>query len=391
MCRHHASVVVILAALWACENRPPTQPTPPAACTFVLGTSSLAFEAGGGRSSFVVTTGAGCAWTAVSDRGWMAIEEGASGVGTATVMVSVTANPNSDARAGTLMVAGQPVAVTQSGAEVCSVTIAPSSASHTKDAGTGTFRVTAPPACEWTAVSGVAWVTLTASGGRGDGDVSYAVARNSAIDTRSGTVRVSDQTFTITQTGDSGACEYQVAPVELRACMATPNELATAVTTQPACPWTVSAAAPWITVSGGALRTGSGEVRFRISENFEAPRAGVVQLRWDTPTAGQNVHVSQAGCRYAVSQAAISLPSGGGPAFFDVFQQSDPLECGGPLQNGCRWTAEAGASWITITSSMPRTGDDRVSFVVSPNPGPPRSATIAVRDKVVSVTQASGS
>jgi hypothetical protein len=152
----------------------------------------------------------------------------------------------------------------------------------------------------------------------------------------------------------------------------------------------VSAAATWISVSGGTSRTGSGEVRFRVSENFDAPRAGVLQLRWDTPTAGQNVHVSQAGCRYAVSQTTVSIPSAGGTASFEVYQQSDPLECGGPLQNGCRWTAEAGASWIAITTSMPRTGDDRVTFVVSPNPGPARSATIAVRDKVVTVTQASG-
>jgi hypothetical protein len=196
--------------------------------------------------------------------------------------------------------------------------------------------------------------------------------------------------FSISQQGDTPApaCDFHVAPVTINACMSVPYELSTTVTTQASCPWTAASDTPWISISGGASRSGPGELRFRIGDNYDASRLGVVKLRWDTPTAGQNVQVSQAGCRYAVSTTAVSAPAAGGGFTFDVFQESDPLECGGPLQNGCLWSAQSDAGWVTITSSMPRAGDDRVSFTVAPNgTGAARTARITVRDKSVLISQ----
>jgi hypothetical protein len=176
--------------------------------------------------------------------------------------------------------------------------------------------------------------------------------------------------------------------VLVNACMAVPSEFAVSVSTQPACGWTISTENAWIALAGGATRSGPGELRFRIGDNFDAPRTGIVNLRWDTPTAGQNVQVAQAGCRYATSTSGISVPAEGGAFSFDVFQQSDPLECGGPLQNGCVWTAASDAPWITITTPTPQAGDERVSFKVSSNAGDARSAHITVRDKTVAIVQA---
>jgi hypothetical protein len=113
-----------------------------------------------------------------------------------------------------------------------------------------------------------------------------------------------------------------------------------------------------------------------------------VRVRWPTPTAGQNVRVSQAGCAYAVSKTAMDFGASGGQGTFDVIQQSTPYTCGGPLQNACIWSAVSDVPWIVITSSMPRAGDDRVGFTVAPNDSPsPRTSRITVRDKVVVVTQ----
>jgi Viral BACON domain/Putative binding domain, N-terminal len=281
------------------------------------------------------------------------------------------------------------VAVSQEGIEACTVTMSPDSASFSKDAATGTVSVTAPASCEWTAASGAGWLTITAPGsGRGSAVLTYNVARNTTVNARTATITAADATHTVSQSGDLGACAYQVAPVEIAACMSVPYDLTTTVTTQPACGWTVAPDAAWITPSGVSSRVGSGEVRFRVGDNYDVPRLGVLKLRWDTPTAGQNVRVSQAGCRYAVSTTGLSVPADGGMFSFDVYQQSDPLECGGPLQNGCVWTASSDATWITITSPMPHAGDDRVSFQVSSNPGALRSAQIAVRDKTVVIVQA---
>jgi hypothetical protein len=161
----------------------------------------------------------------------------------------------------------------------------------------------------------------------------------------------------------------------------------TTITTSESCPWTAASDAPWLTVTAGASGSGPGAVRFSFSENYDAPREGVVMLRWPTPTTGQNVHVSQAGCRYAVSKSSISFNASGGSGTFDVLQQSDPTECGGPLQDACVWAARSDVPWITITSSMPRAGDNPVVFTVAPNDGFARVGTISVRDKVIQVSQ----
>jgi Viral BACON domain/Putative binding domain, N-terminal len=384
------AALAVLATIWACSEKSPTGPTPPAACVFTLSAASLTFGSGGGSASINVATAAGCQWTATSDRGWMTIGNGASGAGPGTVAVAVTANANTNVRTGVLTIAGQAVNVTQDGAVVvpCTISLTPASANFSKDAANGSFAVTAPSTCTWTAASDAGWVTVAGgASGQGNGTVNYSVARNTVLDVRIGAIHVADASFAITQAGDLGGCEYRVAPVEISACMAVPYELSTTVTTQAACAWTATPDAPWISLVGGSSRTGSGEVRFRVSDNYDPPRLGVLKLRWDTPTAGQNVRVSQAGCRYAVTVTTIAVPAAGGSRTFDVYQQSDPIECGGPLQSGCVWSAEPGAAWISITTPMPRAGDDRVTFTVAPNHGVQRSATIAVRDETVLVVQ----
>jgi hypothetical protein len=143
-----------------------------------------------------------------------------------------------------------------------------------------------------------------------------------------------------------------------------------------------------LSVTSGASGAGNGSISIAYTDNYDAPRESVVMVRWPTPTAGQNVHVAQAGCRYGVSRKAIDVDAAGGTASFDVLQQSDPTTCGGATQDRCIWTAVSNAPWITITSSMPRAGDNPVSFAVAPNTSTSsRTGTIVVRDQVVTITQ----
>ena len=92
-----------------CNNDSPTQPS----CTFALSPSSLSFGASGGSSSVTVTTASNCTWTAASDRGWMSITGGGSGIGSGAVSVSVTANPSEAARTGTLTIGGERYEIVQ--------------------------------------------------------------------------------------------------------------------------------------------------------------------------------------------------------------------------------------------------------------------------------------
>lgn len=123
--------------------------------------------------------------------------------------------------------------------------------------------------------------------------------------------------------------------------------------------------------------------------HYDAPRSGVVMIRWPAATAGQNLQIAQAGCYYAVSRETFSFTAAGGTDRFDVVTFSDPNTCGGATQDACVWTAQSSVSWITVTSSMPRSGDNPVSFSVAANEGTTsRTGTITVRNKTVRITQA---
>jgi hypothetical protein len=320
----------------------------------------------------------------------MSITSGGSGSGGGTVNVTASSNPTNAVRTGTLTIAGLSVSVQEQGLEACTVDISPSNASFDKDEATGSLTVTAPGSCPWSATSHSAWLRVTAGGaGTGTGIVAYSVERNRDVTSRSGTITVGERTFTVTQAGDIPNCAYSVAPVELTPCMSVSYTLSTTITTQQGCTWTANPDASWIILDSGHSGSGTGTVTFRVSDNWDAPRQGVVMVRWPTPTAGQNVRVLQAGCLYAVSTTAVSVGAAGGSGRFDVIQQSLPNTCGGPLQNACRWSAQSDVSWITVTTTMPQAGDNPVLFTVAANGNTSaRSGTITVRDKVVRVTQA---
>jgi hypothetical protein len=304
----------------------------------------------------------------------------------------VAANADAADRTGTLTIAGQSVAVRQEAAS-CAIEISPASASFGKDGASGAFSVSAAAQCEWTARSNASWLTVTAGGeGRGNGAVSYSLERNRDLASRTAGITVGGRTFEVTQAADTAPapiCDYSVSPVEFTPCMSAGFDLVATVTTQQGCTWTAEPDAPWISIVSGRTGSGSGTVAFRVTDNYDAPRQSIVKVRWPTVTAGQNVRVLQAGCLYAVSPGAISIAAGGGPGRFDVLQQSVPNTCGGATQDRCTWTAHASVPWITVTTTMPQTGDNPVSFTVAPNPTTAaRGGTITVRDKVVQVTQA---
>ncbi|HEY9284837.1 MAG TPA: M36 family metallopeptidase [Pyrinomonadaceae bacterium] len=87
----------------------------------------------------------------------------------------------------------------------CTFSISPTSASQPAAGGTGTVSVTAGAGCAWTAASNSSFITVTGgASGSGSGTVSYSVASNTATTSRTGTLTVAGQTFTVTQAGTSG-------------------------------------------------------------------------------------------------------------------------------------------------------------------------------------------
>lgn len=270
---------------------------------------------------------------------------------------------------------------------VCSYTLSTSSFSFGVPGGTGTVNVTTDPKCSWTARADAAWLSIVSGAtGVGNGTVSFAAGTNGGADARNGVVTIGDSSVSVRQDG-TALCQYSVTPVEVTPCMSA-TQLTATLTAQAGCPWTASGDSSWITLTSPASGSGSATITFGVGDNWDAPRTGALLIRWPTATAGQNVRVAQAGCYYGVSKASFSFAAAGGADTFDVTQQSDPQTCGGPLQNACVWTAQSDASWIQVTTTMPRTGDNPVHFTISANAtGSSRTGTIRVRDKVVQITQ----
>jgi hypothetical protein len=170
-----------------------------AACSFAVSpTTASVAPTGGAGTPIGVTTASGCSWTASSGASWISILTGASSTGSGNVTYSVLPNTGA-ARTGTLTVAGQSVTISQ-GAVVCVYTIAPTSQTVDKAAGTGgPVTVTTQPGCAWTATSNANWISVTSGGtGTGSGSVSFTVAANPG-EQRTGTLTIAGSTFTVTQ------------------------------------------------------------------------------------------------------------------------------------------------------------------------------------------------
>jgi Zn-dependent metalloprotease len=87
----------------------------------------------------------------------------------------------------------------------CSFSISPTSASYAASGGSGTVTVTATAGCTWSALSHSSFITVTSGGfSTGNGTVGYSVAANTLTTSRTGTLTIAGQTFTVTQAGASG-------------------------------------------------------------------------------------------------------------------------------------------------------------------------------------------
>jgi hypothetical protein len=84
------------------------------ACTYSISPTSIGAPLSGATGSVLVSTSAGCGWTASSNAAWLSITSGGSGSGNGTVSYSVAANASSQ-RSANLTIAGQTVTVTQAG------------------------------------------------------------------------------------------------------------------------------------------------------------------------------------------------------------------------------------------------------------------------------------
>jgi len=157
--------------------------------------------------------------------------------------------------------------------------------------GPGSVSVTSGAGCNWTAVSNVSWITITAgASGAGNGTVNFSVAPNSGP-ARSGTLTVAGQTFTVTQ--DVG-CAFSISPTS-QSFNSSGGTGTVNVTATGGCAWSAASNAAWISVPSGSGGSSSGAVGYSVAANTGPARGGTVTI---------------AGLTFTVMQSAANTPVG---------------------------------------------------------------------------------
>ncbi len=286
------------------------------ACSFTINGSSTLFGASGGTGSIAVTpNGANCGWTASSLSGsppWLAIDSGSTGTGSGQVSFSLGPNPSSEGRSGSIVVAGQTVTVSQSGA-VCGYILRSSEGIIPAAGGTSVAGVVSAAGCSWTAVSNTpSWIQITSGGtGSGSGDVIYSAQPNPSPALRSGTITVADQTYTVTQPGMP--CTYTLVTTSTTvgpdgAPPGTPGATFSFTANQAGCSPAAVSFAGWITVTTAFSGT-SGTVTFAAEANpLTNMRSGAIQLGDQIFT----IRELAANCSYSLNAYGMAFDSAGG-------------------------------------------------------------------------------
>ena len=255
-------------------------------CTVTINPTSQSVPAAGATGiSITVTAPAGCARPATSNATWITVTSGATGSGNGTITLNVAANTGG-ARAGTVTIGGQTFTANQAAAApTCTYSINPSAMTvGNQGAQNLTVAVSAGSGCAWTATENAGWLDIdSGSSGTGNGSVRFDVS-STGNSTRTGTLTIAGQTFTVTQV----PCSATLAP-QSQSVTALGGTFTVAVTTQIGCEWQVVESLSWVTInSGSSSGTGSGAVSYTVLPNVAGARTGPVAI------AGQTLTINQA-------------------------------------------------------------------------------------------------
>ena len=253
-------------------------------CTVTINPTSQSVPAAGATGiNIAVTAPSGCARPASSNATWITVTSGATGSGNGTVTLNVAANTGG-ARTGTVTIGGQTFTANQAAAApTCTYSINPSAMTvGNQGAQNLTVAVTAGSGCAWTATENVGWLDIdSGSSGTGNGSVRFDVSSTGGS-TRTGTLTIAGQTFTVTQV----PCSATLAP-QSQSVPALGGSFTVAVTTQIGCEWQAIESLSWVTITAGNSGTGSGTVTYAVLANIAGARSGSIAIGGATLTVNQ--------------------------------------------------------------------------------------------------------
>ncbi len=171
----------------------------------------------------------------------------------------------------------------------CATSLSPNGAFFPTTGGQGSFNISAPAGCTWTATSNATWINITSiDTGSGDETITYAVRDNFTNAAREGTISISGLTFTITQDSDAFPdCTYALSSA-FESFPAREGTGSLSVNAGERCAWQATSNAGWITITSNCCGIGNGTVSYRLAANLsQAGRSGAITI------AGKNFSVKQ--------------------------------------------------------------------------------------------------
>ncbi len=351
------ALLIALASLPVCAQQ----------CFYSISPNNLTASASGGNGLVTISSSpSSCTWTSASNAPWITVSFGQTGTGNGSSGFTVSRNTSAVSRTGTLTVAGQLFTVSQSAAS-CDFRLGSPSTTLPAEGGSGSVSVTTE--CSWTANTNANWLSLSPSSGTGNGTVAFNALPNTTSSSRSATIVIGSQSFTVSQ---SAPCTFTFTPGigNFTATGGTGSIAITASATS--CDRTALSLVPWITLSSGQSGTGNGSIAYSVAVNPSSePRSGSIQIGEQTYTVGQFGGT----CFYSLTPQLSSLAVVGGSGTFAV-------------SSTCAWTAVSDSDWLVVQGSASGTGSGTVSWGASQNLSPsPRSGSIRVGTGVFVVSQ----
>lgn len=342
----------------------------PSPCSYSITPADRNHGHGAASNGLSVTATPDCPWPVVKTNDWITIVTGANGVGNGTVGYTVSANPSTNARAGTLVIQGQVFSITQGGAP-CSYALLPTEAVHGFHLETGMVTVAAIGGCAWAVINTNNWVGITSgANGAGDGTVGYALATNPGGSPRTGYLTIGGESFRVTQAAMS--CNYRLSPTN-RTHGYSGSANSVTLTVSNGCGWNVVNTNGWITITTPTTGSGSATISYAVAQNSNpASRSGVVLI------GGQPFTVSQNAANCDISVSPLGRMHGPGLAS-NAVTVTDNAGCGWSVLNTNGWL-----SFLTMSGS----GNLAVGYTVAGNTtAVERAGIVIIGGENFSITQ----
>ena len=349
-------------------------PVAQAACTYTLSPSGRNHGYGATSNTIQVLAGTGCVWSVSNPTAWITIQSGSNGTSTGTVAYAVAANTTINGRTGLVTIAGQTFPVSQDGLP-CNYSVSPATRNH-GSAGISnnpSFTVSSLTGCAWSVTTTSSWIFFTGiTNSSGTSAVTYAVAASRIPVSRTGTVAVADQLFTLTQSAAS--CIYDVhipnsaLTNRLHGYGGSTGLVSVEVTSgQQNCDWFVVNSNTWISIIANPSGNGTGTFTYDVDPNPDAiSRSGYMTV-WN-----KAFYVLQNPAPCSVSFTPTSATTGADPETNTVLVT---------LAGGCSWGVTNTNSWITIMPLTNNSGSGSFTYVTAGNAvSLGRTGTVSVFD-----------